>query len=545
MSTYTPNGNADAQTDGTTDNSVSPNVLIFRNLGSTNHTVLITLLDAKTTVVDYIGTLMSPADCPSFFCVQPCRMDATGYATAPASANDAVITAAKAAIKAELYGPNFSDYPIVIADTDPTYDVTTLLYTDHIHPNDLGHAAIKNAVAYCIQSSSNVTGVLKFSPTGFDSYSPQVGSVNASGIDRFIFGVNNNILTNGALDLTKTHGQLRLNASTAGGSLQWYRGATSGGTLTKIFEIDDNAVANFSGFTTRSILNFGSAGYSVDPSAGTTRIFAGATEVAGVFTARNTSATGVHINTSYVSFTANTGLTNGSTFSSTERARVNSNGNFLIGSATENARLYVSQPVLTSAWLPALRVTPGTHTGMTAGTIWPVYQFDGSTQQAINSGSTTLALQPIFYIKSSQSNPGTGNTNTDFANFWSEAPTRGTGTTTNLYGIGTDGSLKVGGAVVHSSYTTQTTTYSILESDHVIHCTSGTFTVTLPASVASTTGKIYIVVNSGAGTITLATTGAQTFLNVSAAPTTLTKVTVGTWVLQSAGAAGWLLISSL
>lgn len=59
------------------------------------------------------------------------------------------------------------------------------------------------------------------------------------------------------------------------------------------------------------------------------------------------------------------------------------------------------------------------------------------------------------------------------------------------------------------AYVAKTGTYAIQATDCIIHCTSGTFTVTLPtASLVS--GRTYIVRNSGAGTITLATTLGQT-----------------------------------
>jgi hypothetical protein len=59
------------------------------------------------------------------------------------------------------------------------------------------------------------------------------------------------------------------------------------------------------------------------------------------------------------------------------------------------------------------------------------------------------------------------------------------------------------------AYTSQTTTYNVLASDYVIHCTSGTFTVNLPTAVG-VQGKVYIVKNSGSGLITIDPNGTQT-----------------------------------
>ena len=79
--------------------------------------------------------------------------------------------------------------------------------------------------------------------------------------------------------------------------------------------------------------------------------------------------------------------------------------------------------------------------------------------------------------------------------------------------------------------------------DDTINCTSGTFTVTLPTAVGIA-GRIYTIVNSGAGTITVGTTSSQTFTNVTATPTTLTMATLGARQVQSDGA-NWLLIASV
>ena len=45
--------------------------------------------------------------------------------------------------------------------------------------------------------------------------------------------------------------------------------------------------------------------------------------------------------------------------------------------------------------------------------------------------------------------------------------------------------------------------------DHVVNCTSGTFTVTLPTA-ASVAGRTYRIKNSGTGSITVGTTLSQT-----------------------------------
>jgi hypothetical protein len=94
-----------------------------------------------------------------------------------------------------------------------------------------------------------------------------------------------------------------------------------------------------------------------------------------------------------------------------------------------------------------------------------------------------------------------------------------------------------------AGYVAKTGTYTATSLDYTIDCTSGTFTVTLPTAVGIT-GRMYVISNSGAGTITIGTTSSQTFANVIATPTTLTMSTVGARTVQSNGA-NWILISSL
>lgn len=93
--------------------------------------------------------------------------------------------------------------------------------------------------------------------------------------------------------------------------------------------------------------------------------------------------------------------------------------------------------------------------------------------------------------------------------------------------------------VLSPPYIAKTTTYGILSTDYTIDCTSGTFTVTLPTAV-SITGREYIIKNSGAGVITVATTSSQTIDGATtySLPTQYKQVTI-----QSNGA-NWLVISN-
>jgi hypothetical protein len=99
--------------------------------------------------------------------------------------------------------------------------------------------------------------------------------------------------------------------------------------------------------------------------------------------------------------------------------------------------------------------------------------------------------------------------------------------------------LNVNGSV-SLAYTAKTGTYAISPTDYLINCTANTFTVTLPTAVGIT-GRIYEIVNSGAGVITIATTSSQTFTNVTATPITLTLASVlGKSIRVMSNGANWI-----
>jgi hypothetical protein len=72
-----------------------------------------------------------------------------------------------------------------------------------------------------------------------------------------------------------------------------------------------------------------------------------------------------------------------------------------------------------------------------------------------------------------------------------------------------DGSnMQVNGSM-SLKYIAETSTYGIAATDYFIDCTANSFTVTLPTAV-SIAGRVYVIKNSGSGTITIATTSSQT-----------------------------------
>jgi hypothetical protein len=102
--------------------------------------------------------------------------------------------------------------------------------------------------------------------------------------------------------------------------------------------------------------------------------------------------------------------------------------------------------------------------------------------------------------------------------------------------------LQVNGSIsgigFKQAYVTKTGAYTATNDDYVIDCTSGTFTVTLPAS-SGRTGRILIIKNSGAGTITVDGNASET---IDGATTYSLAVQYATVQIMSDGT-NWKIIS--
>jgi hypothetical protein len=169
-----------------------------------------------------------------------------------------------------------------------------------------------------------------------------------------------------------------------------------------------------------------------------------------------------------------------------------------------SSQIYISTGNVTNAgalasqFSSSIRLDSGTVAG--SATRGGVVFFNGNAEPTWNG------LQRGIFVGNATAIPTGNPTNGFFC--WSESGnvnyrTSGGG----LITLGTNGIKSNGG--LELNYVAKTSTYTIVNSDYTIDCTSGTFTVTLPTAVGIT-GKMFIVKNSGAGIITIATTSSQT-----------------------------------
>lgn len=106
-------------------------------------------------------------------------------------------------------------------------------------------------------------------------------------------------------------------------------------------------------------------------------------------------------------------------------------------------------------------------------------------------------------------------------------------------GIPTDlhlSSLSASGSI-STGYVAKTANYVISATDYTIDCTANSFTLTLPTAVGAT-GRLYVIKNSGGGTITVACNGAETIDGGITASLTQPYESI---TLQSTGL-NWILI---
>lgn len=125
----------------------------------------------------------------------------------------------------------------------------------------------------------------------------------------------------------------------------------------------------------------------------------------------------------------------------------------------------------------------------------------------IFNNDATIGNRPILLMGSPVQVWAGGSGTTSNAGFRVDPAGIKTGIISNLTS-GATSTNHFTGSVAYS-YVAKTASYSITSTDFLVDCTTGTFTVTLPTAVGCQ-GRVYVVINSGSGTITVNTTSSQT-----------------------------------
>lgn len=403
LDTYDPNGQTDGVSDGSADNGRTPNVLVYNGLRNSTHTVTLTVLDAKTTVIDFIGYMMKPEECAGVIVSSIPRRNAAGYASG--SATDETVTATNTYIEADLES-NFPFRPWVFVRQERYFDVATDISGDDIHPNNGGHGHLFQAMQNAVRENSNISSTVRFFP--HTTTGPSAWLSNA-GMGFSLFH-NTNTATNAVIDATAGSSIFQSNVTAGAGNtaLTYFASASGGGNPSQRWRMDNTGKHTWSNMTDGTFLDATSGSIS-HMAVGNMEVLAGASKnSAGQYTAKLTAASVLNVSpgSGMVLFSNPSGLTIGNTYSPTEIGRIGStivrfSANTLIGnnSSSPNSTLHVEGSMAnayvartTALTLGAthylVEVTSGTHTQ----TLPTAVGITGRTYVITNSGSGTVTV---------------------------------------------------------------------------------------------------------------------------------------------------------
>ena len=155
----------DAISDGSDGNTRQPGGFIYSGLSYGAHKIkLINKQTSKLMIIDYFGHLVSLNNAYPFVIFHAPKIDATGYATAPANASNTIIDNLNTKIDS-LVATFPSGYPVYVAPTNSYFTNTTasgdLDAADHIHPTNQGHRHIYDAAVSVYSSLPISTGLAR------------------------------------------------------------------------------------------------------------------------------------------------------------------------------------------------------------------------------------------------------------------------------------------------------------------------------------------------------------------------------------------------
>lgn len=188
------NNGTDGVSDGVYDNKRVPAAYFYGGLSSGAHTLKLVNNTAHSyyLVVDQIGTLQTPSASRPFVVLEIPHMDSTGYTIAPNLSRAGLTDTANLFIDSTVrqFLSVLPYMPVVVAKTNNRYKAIfgTDLSTDHIHPNDLGHAEFAQAIEDVLP---NVINGLYTSPGTIYYDGAFHGNANGSIVN---FGVTQNAI---------------------------------------------------------------------------------------------------------------------------------------------------------------------------------------------------------------------------------------------------------------------------------------------------------------------------------------------------------------
>lgn len=168
------------KTDGLANNSsysgtYIPGASIYTGLSAGTHKVKVIYgSGAGLLMIDYVGTLLAPTSCRPMIIMDLPHMDATGYATSPANATQAILDTISSRLDSLTASLAALGYPVYRGNTNAFYTAsspTTLSASDHIHPTNAGHRQIFNSL---VSALLNLPATTPGNGTQFFSNNPYI-----------------------------------------------------------------------------------------------------------------------------------------------------------------------------------------------------------------------------------------------------------------------------------------------------------------------------------------------------------------------------------
>lgn len=554
---FTENGQSDAITDGTYDNSRIPMALIITGLSNTAHKI--TLINTNGAgslpfVVDYFGSLVDPSVAMPIVFMEAPHLDSTGYVVAPQFGNDVAINQSiktlDSTVAIFLNGSIMAaNYPVAVAKTSAYFN-PSLLGGDHIHPTNPGYAQIAQSAVAALNTQTPPTpkGQMFFIlnnkpyfndangysvPIQFGTPLPFVSPANLSATISIGSAVTSSttgsiFYADGSSNLAQDNANLFYDASNKRLSI---------GKTAPTYTLDLQSPAALPG------IHLNNAGTDIGlyiMALGNASYFMSGSSFDGVnFKAKSTTSAQLLMGNGVTQFVSDLALTPGNTYTPTERGRITTLGNLLFGTTSEYGGAAGTRGVFKSAGGSPVVVTSTTTGGMyftstatNVGYVFAGSHFDGanfiadavtSSGFGANNGvlqffsNTGLTIGNSFSANEIGRFASNGhlllNTTTDNGLITAAgviAPeannTRDLGTSSfafqNLFvqselatGAKSNGHVNVSG----------TGTYSALGTDYTIEFTGTTATLAYP-TVNLVNGRHLNIINYGSGALTIPST---------------------------------------
>jgi hypothetical protein len=189
------NNQWDGISDGVYDNRRGPMAWFKTNLSNGPHSIkLVQGQSGNNMVIDYFGTLVTPADGKPLIMVHDPYMDAAGYAMSPNLSSPAITNQYNATLDSLRNVYAGLGYAVYRTRTENVYDTLTGLGPDHIHPKDLGYGQIFTSIVSDVPAFGipSTAGTIYYGTDGhfFGSKNGQLKQIAYSGEDSLFYILN-------------------------------------------------------------------------------------------------------------------------------------------------------------------------------------------------------------------------------------------------------------------------------------------------------------------------------------------------------------------